>query len=141
VRRRWGAGEVIPLTDLVRGSLKDRQHGFTDVGCLPFRKPTREVIAVALDGWQQALGSRVVARYEHDDGSWTHFFVVLKDGGHLAVTMDRAHGTLACDLYPYERELDALLSACLVRVMPMARTLSFGREVPGLDTPTVARPR
>jgi hypothetical protein len=137
----WLPDEAIPLGNIIAGSLKDRAHGFTDVGALPFRKPSHEGVAAVLDGWARYFPDHVVGRHDVRDGHWSHFFLALADGGHLAVVLDVEKGTLAYDLYPFSRELDGAVTASFTRAMPMARTLTFSREAPDLAAPAVAPPR
>lgn len=135
---RWSAADSIPLGNIIAGSLKERAHGFTDISCLPFRRPTREGVSAALDEFARHAGGLVVDRHDRHDEHWAHFFLALKDGGHVSVVLDRAKGTLAYDLYPYSRELDGAVTAAFTRTLSLARTLTFHREAPDLASPTAA---
>jgi hypothetical protein len=137
---RIPATATIPFADIIAGTLDDRLHAFGSIKVNPLRKASWETVRHVMEAWSKVFAAHVVDTHVVDAGEQGHFYVSLKEGGHVAVAFDKARSTVAWDLFPFSERMDGSLVAAFASAVQVASLLSFQAIAPDLAVPTVVVP-
>ncbi|MBN2360884.1 MAG: bis-aminopropyl spermidine synthase family protein, partial [Deltaproteobacteria bacterium] len=103
--------------DIFRGVASHRQHAWAEVRALPGRPLDLPRLAERLrqvtvaSPWAAGPGAL------HQTAAGLRWLVVLRGGGHLALSVDRERGLLAVSVFPFDDARDNAIYADLARAM------------------------